>query len=59
MVVIGITQEDRRQYLAIMKEAGDGETEEAAKSKLAKFILGKAVAVLDDLRRRICDDGSR
>jgi fido (protein-threonine AMPylation protein) len=59
VVVIGITQEDRRQYLAIMEEAGDGETEEAAKSKLAKFILGKAVAVLDDLRRRICEDGSR
>lgn len=42
-VVIGDTEKDRRQYLAIMEEAGDGETEEAAKSEVCRVHTRESV----------------
>lgn len=49
VVSIGEHDDDRKEYLAIAEEAGDGETEEAAKGKLATFVLEKGFGTLKGL----------
>lgn len=50
MVSIGERDDERAEYLRIAEEAGDGETEEEARGKLATLVLGKAEKVLGKLK---------